>query len=264
MNKKLFLYLDILGFASLCSSNHGKVRKIFEAINGCNIYKDRNFKAIVLSDTLIAFNAEDDLGAMVTELGFLIENVHHITDLLTGSGITFRAIICLGEFEFAEMSNINAYFGAALIKSHNDEKSKFPATGLFLHNSVMEFNSWFPAAKFSDEYHFSFLAYDLARLDNQKFGYPVPWELMDWPEDAIKRVMFQIEYLRFIYSSSFDGDPGIRSKYLNTWAIYQRSFPKLTDVLLSSDFNPSAISDINWEGAKECLQAQIASFDSLG
>ncbi|MEO6754339.1 MAG: hypothetical protein ABIP85_21400 [Chthoniobacteraceae bacterium] len=196
---------------------------------------------------------------MQTELMFLIEFVHDITHRLTGSGIAFRAIIRFGEFEYAKLNHIEAYFGEALIAFYEDE-SEFPATGLFLHDSVIPFNNIFPAVRFSDNYHYSFLAYDLARLsrDYNDTGYPLPPLVTMWTEAQIaSRVLFQIQHLREIYDGTLHQNPSIRSKYLGSWSMYQRTYPKLIETLTASNLDPASLCDIDWSKAQEELREKI-------
>jgi hypothetical protein len=263
MKKTLFLYLDILGF-KLLSASPEKVRSLFEILDSCSVHRNSNFKTVVFSDTLIAFNSATDLSPrhMRIELMFLIEFVHDITHRLTGLGIAFRAIIRFGEFEYAKLNHIEAYFGKALIASHEDEKSELPATGLFLHDSVISHNDFFPAVRFSDAYHFSFLAYDLARVsrDYQDAGYPLPPLVTMWSEAQIEdRVLFQIHHLREIYDGTFHDKPSVRSKYLMSWSMYESTYPNLVKALTTTNFDPASLCNIDWSEAQEKLRKRITS-----
>jgi hypothetical protein len=263
MPNTIFLYLDFLGFRSLTDSP-AKVRRLFRTLDECNIHRDSNFKTVVFSDTLLAYNSVNQIGEhyMRTELMYLIEFVQDITHRLTGSGISFRALIRLGEFEYSRLQHVESYFGEALIASHDDE-SKLPATGLFLHKSVIPYNNIFPAAKFSEDYHYSFLAYDLACLAKDGFNYPIEPMITMWGEAGIEdRVLFQIQHLREIHEGTQHSNPLIRSKYLGSWSMYERTFPQLVGVLVASSFDPAALCKIDWSSASTALKVQTASFGS--
>lgn len=263
MPETLFLYLDFLGFRSL-SANPAKVRRLFQTLDGCAIHRDSNFRTVVFSDTLLAYNSVIPIGEgyMWTELMYLIEGVQDITHRLTGSGISFRALIRFGEFEYSRLEHLESYFGEALIASYDDE-SKLPATGLFLHRSVIPYNNIFPAAQFSDDYHYSFLAYDLARLARDDFDYPVSADITMWSEAGIEeRVLFQIQHLKEIHEGTLHSNPLIRSKYLGSWSMYQRTYPQLTETLVAGDFDPASLCELDWSGAFEALREQNSDFTS--
>ncbi len=262
MPETLFLYLDFLGFRAL-SASPAKVRRLFETLNGCAIHRDSNFRTVVFSDTLLAYNSVSPIGHqhMGTELMFLIEFVQDIIHRLTGSGITFRALIRFGEFEYARLQLLEAYFGEALIASYDDEQ-KLPATGLFLHESVIAYNHIFSAERFSENYHFSFLAYDLTRLADLGSDYPVNVDVTMWREAGIEeRVLFQVQHLRDLHEGTLHPNPSIRSKFLGSWSMYQRSYPLLVKTLVDSDFNPASLCELDWSGADSALRMQAASFD---
>lgn len=261
MPETLFLYLDFLGFRAL-AANPSKVRRLFQTLDQCAIHRDSNFRTVVFSDTLLAYNSANPIGErhMGTELMYLIELVHDITHRLTGSGIFFRAIARVGEFEYSKLRYLEAYFGEALITSYDDE-AKLPATGLFLHESVIRHNNIFPAARFSADFHFSFLAYDLARLAKDDFDFPAPAEVTMWSEAGVEdRILFQIEYLREIHNGTLHSNPSIRSKYLSTWHMYQRTYPQLVQTLVESDFTPTSLCKLDWSSALKTLKAQTSMF----
>jgi hypothetical protein len=85
MPQTLFLYLDFLGFRAL-STNPTKVRRLFQALDECAIHRDSNFRTVVFSDTLLAYNSVNPIGEgyMSPELMYLIEGVQDITHRLVG------------------------------------------------------------------------------------------------------------------------------------------------------------------------------------
>ena len=54
--EKTFLYIDILGFKNLVTSNTDKVESIFKIIDSLHVHKDIAFRTIVFSDTILVFN----------------------------------------------------------------------------------------------------------------------------------------------------------------------------------------------------------------
>ena len=122
MQNTLFLYLDFLGFSNLVIGDSNKVRRLFNMLDAINIHKDCNFKSIIFSDTLIAYNVLNEHSQTCYEFMFLVEFVQDIAHRLTGSNLFFRAIIRFGEFEVQKLTHFDAYFGEALINSYKDEK----------------------------------------------------------------------------------------------------------------------------------------------
>lgn len=250
MDKTLFLYLDFLGFRQL-TKDPSKVRKMFSVLDECNLHKDPNYRAIVFSDTLLAYKTAPGIGRSPhsSELMFLIEFVQDITHRLARSGIFFRALIQHGAFEHKRLDNIDAYFGDALISSY-DHEAGLQGTGLFLQSSLVQYDRVFRSKQFSPEYHFSFLTVDLVRATDFR-EFPLPDEVIQWRGSGIeKRVYLQVEYLRSLWQGCFHDQPSIRSKFLNTWAMYEQNYRELTEVLRASDFSPESLCDIDWESAR--------------
>ena len=57
--EKTFLYIDILGFKNLVTSNTDKVESIFKIIDSLHVHKDIAFQTIVFSDTILVFNKDN-------------------------------------------------------------------------------------------------------------------------------------------------------------------------------------------------------------
>lgn len=57
--EKAFLYIDILGFKNLVTSNTDKVESIFKIIDSLHVHKDIAFQTIVFSDTILVFNKDN-------------------------------------------------------------------------------------------------------------------------------------------------------------------------------------------------------------
>ncbi len=251
MDNTLFLYLDFLGFREL-TKDPSKVRKLFSVLDECNLHRDSAYRAIVFSDTLLAYNTAPGISRspQSSELMFLIEFVQDITHRLASSGIFFRALIRYGAFEHKRLKNIDAYFGDALISSY-DHEAGLQGTGLFLQSSLVPYDNVFRSKSFSPEYHFSFLAYDLIRATDWGGEYPLPEEVIQWREAGIEeRVYRQVEYLRSLWQGCFHDHPSIRSKFLNTWAMYEQNYRGLTEALRASDFRPESLCDIDWKPAE--------------
>ena len=90
MRETLFLYIDILGFSEIVNDD-ALADRLFKIIDNARIHRDANFRAIVFSDTIIAYNIHSNIGAghKATELMYLIEFAQDLFLRLIGSGIFF-------------------------------------------------------------------------------------------------------------------------------------------------------------------------------
>jgi len=239
-----------------------KVEALFEILNECDIHSDSNYKTIVFSDTLLAYNLHSDLSpdSKVTEVMFLIELVHDIAHRLTGLDIFFRAVITEGEFKHTQLTNFDSYFGQALVATH-DLESKLPGFGLYLTDEIDLLNKYYPSTPCGSNLHFSFLAYDLLKSNMLgEFTTDYPRDPLDtmWEEAGIQeRVLFQIEYLKKIYQGKSHPKIHVRAKYDNVWALYGEKDSLLIKTLVDSNFDPMSLCEIDWSSAQEHLKNQI-------
>ena len=153
----LFLYLDFLGFSEISKDNK-KTDDLFNIINNSHIQNDSNFKTIVFSDTLLAYNVYDDLNIEMKsiEIMYIIKLVQDIFKRLVDMNIFFKAIITEGEFTYKKLTNIESYYGQALIDTYKDEKD-LTGTGLFLDKKLRKLNRIFLYYDYSDDYDYIFL-----------------------------------------------------------------------------------------------------------
>jgi hypothetical protein len=262
MNETIFLYLDFLGFRELAKSPKD-VHKLYKVLDSARIHTDSNFQAIVFSDTLIAFHRQDRLveSTKSTEVMFLIELVQDITHRLTGSGITFRAIIAEGNFEYSKLRNIEAYFGQVLIDTH-DAESSLPGVGLYLTDRIAALDCCFSSRSCGGGMNFSFLAYDLVRAENEGQGYPMDPLVCEWEDCCVaERILFQVEYLRLLFNGLSHPSIKIRAKYASAWGMYVEKCPRLVAVLIESGFDPSSLCDIDWTESRKALATRHHFFD---
>ncbi len=263
MNKTIFLYLDFLGFREL-SKNPNRVLRLFETLDSCRIHRDSNFRSIVFSDTLLAYNCIQSLSSAnkATEVMFLIELVEDITHRLTGSGITFRAIISEGQFETIKMRNFEAFFGSALIEAY-DAESSLSGLGLYLREDIASFDRVFKSITCEKGFRYSLLAYDLIRADELDIPYPIPPIVTEWAEAGIEeRVQFQIYHLRQLHEGTFHESEKIRAKFEAAWSAYATEHPRLATALTRSNFRPEGICELDWTEAEAAYQERVKFFQS--
>lgn len=258
MRKTLFLYLDILGFRGLVKEPE-QISWLYKVIDAARIHKDSNYRTIVFSDTLLAYNSQTPTygNQKAAELMFLIELVQEFSHRLAGSGIFFRALITEGEFTHDKLQNIEAYYGPALVDTYDAEKS-LVGVGLFLDKKIDRFNLVFRSREFSPEFDFVYTLLDLTRLGEYTEGngsgplklgpaiLPLPAELVT--EASIEyRVLCEIKQLQEIHTGMTQHPlPAVRAKFLATWKMYELQLPNLTRALADSGFDPRALLDLDW------------------
>src|SRR4051812_30262351 len=69
MESKLFLYIDSLGFSDIIKETT-RVERLYSLIDQAALHRDSNYRAIVFSDTIVAYHTVPNLegGSKATEL----------------------------------------------------------------------------------------------------------------------------------------------------------------------------------------------------
>ena len=134
MSERLFLYIDILGFGDMVKSGHD-VGQIFRHIDALHVHRDKNFKCIVFSDTILVYG--DDVWLKLPDSGlmWLTEFAQDLFYRLIPIDIHIRAYITKGDFEHYVMDNVEAYYGKALVECYEREK-QIKSTGVYLDSKL--------------------------------------------------------------------------------------------------------------------------------
>lgn len=270
MEETLFLYIDILGFSELIKDKE-KVTRLYEIIDSAYIHQDSNFKSIVFSDTIVAYNKRTNLSeeSKKIEVMYLIELTQDIFRRLIGSNIFFRAVITEGEFIHEQLENFESYYGEALVETYNAEKS-LSGTGLFLNRKLRDLNVVFSFKEFSTEFDYVFLTHlcsGLAHLlgknvdDNNKENYikfPIPPDLIT--AQALESLVYpELVHFREVYLNMNNHPvPKVRDKYLTTWNMYSLAYPGLMHSLVEHNFAPEGMAKLDWTRAKEMYEEDKA------
>ena len=245
---KYFLYIDILGFVSLVNRK-GRVEDLYARIDSLNALRHISFKTIVFSDTILVYNVdhlnwdESDKNAIVTRLCEFAEDLFY---RLVSQDIHFRAYICRGEFHHSHMQNIDAFYGAALVRAYHRE-SEIQCTGLFIENELVPYLEWFKSDAYDDHCHFVHLMQTLDNISYQDGNYPLDWNLVV-PTGREVFASYDIAYLANIHrhASNVHLPPRVRVKYLATWQMIRRKHKALLDVLERNNFDPLAVCNFDW------------------
>jgi hypothetical protein len=267
MINKYLLYIDVLGFRNLVEEDASKVNKIYKILDSLNVHRHDVFETIVFSDTVIVYNHEEpkterDHKYIVWYSIEFVEDLHH---RLTAQEIYFRSILTYGQFNHYKLENIEAFFGKALIDAHLREQ-KIPSIGLFIDSHCNRHNQYFRTAHFADGLEFVYLNRAIEQLHQDTDGkLPLPKDFYVI-DDLYPYLAWQVRFLKDVHHMMRSHpDPGVRTKFLTAWDLYQQRYQKLMRSLEVASFDLNAISPThNWAEQLSSLQEHIEHFSKLG
>lgn len=238
---KVFLYLDILGFSQLVDSKSDKIEKIFSAINELHVYKDNEFQTIVFSDTILIFNKKDNQSHHFY-VTYLIEYTQQLFYKLASLNVFFRGILSVGDFNYIELNNFNAYYGIVLNRSYQSEK-ELKGFGLYVHKSLCSEVITFDTISIDENYHYVLLCQSLINLYKQTSGeLPVDCDLFS-KTDSFCRIDDDLRFLREInYLRKNIEVEKIKEKYEFVFQIYKSYLPKFFVVFEKEGFIPMGLN----------------------
>lgn len=255
-NNKYLLYIDILGFSDMVKKDYRKITKLFDYINNLNVHRHDAFQTIVFSDTILIFNKDTPISDHDHEY-LVMFACEFVQDLMCQSAdleIQFRAILTYGEFFYEHLSNIEAYYGKALVSSYHKENN-INGIGLFIDKNILQYNTIFKTTPFDSDLHFVFLMQSMEAL--YKFDYEVPIPRINIEDELVcYNIEWESKILKTIKKNiDIQTDSKIRGKYLQTYYLYKRRYQKIIDILEENDFDYKALSpDADWKNAvKESL-----------
>lgn len=239
---KAFLYIDILGFEKLVRNNSPKVDKIFEIIDGFNVHHHFALKTIVFSDTILVFNKSNEFENHYY-VTYLIEYAQQLFYRLSLLNIYFKGIITLGDFKYSNLTNIEAYYGLALIDTYQDE-SKLEGFGLFVNKNITKEVIVFDKVNFNEKYDFILLCQSYINLYKSTNGIlPIDPNILT-ETDAFFRIDEDLRFFREIeFIKNNCKIEKIRKKYETVYNIYKRVTPKFFEVFEKESFLPFTLNE---------------------
>lgn len=225
-----------------------RIKDIYAIIDDLNVFENAPyFRTIVFSDTILVYS--DPNGERVDANGSVMWMCEWAQDLFARfvcKDMHFRAILTFDDFEHDQMKNIEAFYGAALVRTYRQEK-EIQGMGLFIDNALVEHCDIFHVSKYSDKLSYVHLMQNLEHISLSDGSYPIS------PEYLVSTDMqyfnsSNLVYLRNIHRHMNDTSlsPYIRSKYLNTWHLIRMRHPELLDMLAKNGFDFNSISKLNW------------------
>lgn len=172
MNAKYLLYIDILGFGEIALSDPTRVTRLYTILDSLNVHRHQGFRTIVFSDTILVYNdftPKDDHEHEYAVM-FSCEFAQDLLVRLVGRDVHFRALLEYGDFSHDSLTNIQSFFGPALVRAYQREK-QLQAVGLFATDACVARNRIFPTERFQDDLHFVYLNQSLERLQQNTGGH---------------------------------------------------------------------------------------------
>lgn len=245
MSERYLLYIDVLGFGDLVSTDSRRVELLYEVIDSLNVHHHDMFETIVFSDTVLVYNrdtpqSEQERKYIVWYSIEFAEDLHH---RLTGQGIYFRAVLVKGDFRHYAMQNLQAYFGQALISAYTTEK-EIPSLGLFITDQCNADNEYFRTSPFGNGLNFVYLNRDIERLcGDTDDTFPIAASDFVYLSDGYPYLAWQVRFLKDIHAAMRnESNPTVRVKFLTAWDFYIKRYPNFLTQLVKNDFSLDTIS----------------------
>lgn len=249
MQKRMFLYIDLLGFSDMIKSGY-PVGNLYAHIDALNVHRDKGFTCIVFSDTILVYGKEIWSAHKREAVMWLAEFAQDLFYRLIPINKHFRAFITEGEFEHTRMNNIEAYYGQALVDCYEVEK-QINAMGVFLDSALVPYSHIFKTTPYNSQCSIVHVMQTLGSLDlSSTFGgnvtFPIPGELIDGAEP---RIAYEVRYIENIYKGSLDGSSPqkVRQKFANTLDLIRSRHPLLVNALIANNFDLNALATgVDW------------------
>jgi hypothetical protein len=246
MADRLFLYIDILGFKELIHSGDAKVGALYRIIDELQVHKRQEFTTIVFSDTILVYGHDGWLAHVNEGVMWLIEFAQDLFYRLIVKDLHFRAYVTIGAFEHYKLTNLEAYYGEALVQCYEREK-QINCMGVFLDARLASYCNIFKLTKFDEA---SYFVHVLQRLDQVSFDYkdyPSPGRAltdtsMEWWS------AYHFHYLKNIHVHANDPalPPKVRDKYTAAWRMIGTLHPGLLRRLEEVKFDLAQVIAIDW------------------
>lgn len=255
MEKRYFLYIDILGFADLVKEGSEEIELIYSRIDSLNAHRHDAFKTIVFSDTILVYNKESITSKRDHEyiVMYACEFVQDLTYHLADRNITFRALLTYDSFKHYELNNVECYYGSALVNCYYKEKD-VNGMGLFIDKRIAEYNNIFPTTTYDKDLDFVCILQCFDRLFKYTDGQlPITDTVSIEQTDDFWAIKFELNVLRHIYLNSINHTNNkVRAKFLQTYQLYKNMYKPLLLALEGEGFEVNTINpNADWTSIRE-------------
>jgi len=257
MSDRYLLYIDFLGFTDLVERGTA-IMDLYDIVDSLNVHRHPSFKTIVFSDTILVYYLDpiDTREWRRYALMYLCEFAQDLLHRLSGTSIFFRGYITEGQFVHESKTNLQAFFGKALIKAHQTEKD-LNGCGLFMDEKIDADSDIFKTIPYSSGVRYVFLLTHLLAL-SRECGNSYPVDAIFIEARGLEYNIFnEISYLQKIHDLSVNHpNPRVRAKHLQTWSLMNQQIPQIIKALLARAFSPSAICAMDWSKAIDLNRSQ--------
>ena len=265
MNAKYLLYIDILGFAAIAGSDSERVMRLYSIIDSLNVHRHDGFRTIVFSDTILVYNdfTPRDEHEHEYAVMFQCEFAQDLLVRLVGQDVYFRALLDYGEFSHDRLTNIESFFGPALVRSYQREK-QLQAVGLFATAACVARNRVFPTERFQEDLYFVFLNQSLERLQVNTGGQLPSDPIYVGNTDDYYRILWDLSFLASVHRHMREHpEQRVRAKHLATYDLYRRRYPHLLAAFESAGFQPECICPTHdWSREKAHFRDELETTDA--
>lgn len=239
---RTFLYIDILGFGKMVEDKSPKIDQIFKIFDSLNVFKHQSLHVVIFSDTILVFNKENDwpVHYFVT---YVIEYAQELFYKLSHINVYFKGIITLGEFNFNELTNFQAYYGDALVETYHDETT-LEGFGLYINKSIYSEVVTFETVPFNEKYHYVLLCQSYINLyDYQEGVLPIDLDILE-ETDSYFRIDEDLRFFREIeYIKNNHPSDKIKVKYQKVYDTFKARTPKFFEIFEEQGFLPFALHE---------------------
>ena len=206
----------------------------------------------MFSDTILIFNKDepvDDHGHEYLVM-FACEFIQDLMQRTSELEIQFRAILAYNEFYYHKLTNLEAYYGSALVTAHHKEKD-INALGLFIDKKINHRNKVFKVSEFDNDLYFVYLLQTLEALHFYgEFSLPLNPSLIESFE--FYGLENDIKVLSLIHRNVEEqSNSKVRGKYLESYYQYKKRYSWLIDLFEANDFDHTMLSpQADWEHLK--------------
>lgn len=238
---RTFLYIDILGFKNFVRTNPTKVDKIFSIVDTLKVHQHFAFDTIVFSDTILIFNKDEGRSTDYHCL-YLVEYSQELFYRLSEINVYFKAILTFGDFNFSPMSNIQAYYGLALIDAYEEEEV-LEGFGLYINKDLSTKIMTFDKVPFTQKYDFIILCQSLKNLYKKTHGIlPIDINLLN-ETNQFDRLEEDLRFFREIeYLKQNHRNEKVRDKYQKVYDTYKSELPLFFSTFEEQGFLPFTIN----------------------
>jgi hypothetical protein len=168
-------------------------------------------------------------------------------------------VLTYGPFQHYRLNNTPYFYGAALNRAHDTEKS-LPITGLLMDDHCYSYNHIFSSHPFADDWHYVFVTQAIDEWEDRYAGMiPLP-HILVYETDLGWYLGPEVETLSLSADLAQNHPDGrVREKHLATLHQYRNRYPRCFAALENAGFKMEAISrDFAWDAVRDRMRESFS------